>query len=273
MSSIAFIDHPSPQRQDPGGASVLGSKAGIEDGQSEFDKELCEILACAPAFTYRSLAEPQASCLWRWLALSHFFPTLFAAMAERPEAEQERMLVEAAQRGDVASLRTLLERFAPVLYSNVILPRVGVAAEADEMLRDTLSRAAQKLDAFRWTGAGFFPWLRQIAINMIIDRARSRQRQAKMESSLAAHESTLQPMHHAGAEEAAIEQQERAIANRQLREALETLNERYRKAIEMRLIEELSREECAAALSVSVATFDVILHRALTALRKVYGLS
>ena len=94
-----------------------------------------------------------------------------------------------------------------------------------------------------------------------------------MQSALAVHESTVKPLHHAGAEDAAIEEQERAIAHKQLHEALGTLNERYRRAIELRLIDERSREECAAALSVTVATFDVILHRALTALRKVYGLS
>jgi RNA polymerase sigma-70 factor (ECF subfamily) len=36
----------------------------------------------------------------------------------------------------------------------------------------------------------------------------------------------------------------------------------------MRILEERSREEAALALGVSVATFDVVLHRAMAALRK-----
>lgn len=194
-------------------------------------------------------------------------------MTERPESAEERALVESAQRGDGAALRTLLERFSRPLYSAVILPRVGNAADADEVLRDTLSRAVERLDSFRWTGAGFFPWLRQIAVNLIIDRARSRQRKTRFEGALEAHSNTVAPMHHAGADEALIEKQEREVARTQLERALATLNERYRKAVELRVLEERTREECAEALGVTVGNFDVILHRALAALRKAYGVT
>lgn len=195
------------------------------------------------------------------------------AMTERPESAEERALVEAAQRGDGASVRALLERFARPLYSAVILPRVGNAADADEVLRDTLSRAVERLESFRWTGAGFYPWLRQIAINLVIDRARARQRRTKFEQSLETHANTVAPMHHAGADEALIERQERDVARGQLERALSTLNERYRRAVELRVLEERSREECAEAMGVTVGNFDVILHRALAALRKAYGVT
>ena len=195
------------------------------------------------------------------------------AMTERPESAEERALVEAAQRGDGASLRTLIERFARPLYSAVILPRVGNAADADEVLRDTLSRAVERLESFRWTGSGFYPWLRQIAINWVIDRARTRQRRGKLEQKLESHTNTVAPMHHAGADEALIERQERDVARAQLESALATLNERYRRAVELRVLEERSREECAEAMGVTVGNFDVILHRALAALRKAYGVT
>jgi len=49
---------------------------------------------------------------------------------------------------------------------------------------------------------------------------------------------------------------------------MQHLNERYRFAIELRFVEELSREECAARLGVKLGTFDVLLLRALRAFRK-----
>jgi RNA polymerase sigma-70 factor (ECF subfamily) len=49
---------------------------------------------------------------------------------------------------------------------------------------------------------------------------------------------------------------------------LERLNARYRRAIELRFVEELPREECALALEVKIGTFDVLLLRALKAFRK-----
>ena len=53
-------------------------------------------------------------------------------------------------------------------------------------------------------------------------------------------------------------------------EALELLNPRYAQALRLRLLEDRSRAECAEALGVKVNNFDVILHRATKAFRKVY---
>jgi RNA polymerase sigma factor (sigma-70 family) len=192
-------------------------------------------------------------------------------MAQDGATAEERTLVEAAQQGDQQAIRTLLHRFAPPLYSAVILPRIGNPADAEEILRDTLSRAVERLSTFKWTGAGFYPWLRQIAIHLVVDRARRIQRRNRAEDRLEIHAATVQPLHHAGAEELLIEQQERGVALKMLTQAMSQLSERYRMAIELRLLEERPREQCAEALGVSVGNFDVIFHRALQALRKAYG--
>jgi RNA polymerase sigma-70 factor (ECF subfamily) len=52
--------------------------------------------------------------------------------------------------------------------------------------------------------------------------------------------------------------------------SLANLNPRYALALRMRLLEERSREECAGVLDVTVGNFDVILHRASKAFRKVF---
>nr|MBA3538643.1 hypothetical protein [Deltaproteobacteria bacterium] len=49
------------------------------------------------------------------------------------------------------------------------------------------------------------------------------------------------------------------------------LQDRYRTAIDLRLIQELSREECAKRLGVTIGTFDVLLFRAVRAFRKQFG--
>lgn len=179
--------------------------------------------------------------------------------------------MEAAQAGDGAALQRLLDRVARPLYAAVILPRVGNAADAEDILRDALLRGMERLETFRWTGAGVFPWFRQIAVNLVIDHARRNQRRGRMEERFERHVADVAPLHHAGADEALIEAQERASSSRTLEAAMATLNERYRRAIELRLVEERPREDCAAALGVTVGNFDVILHRALAALRKAYG--
>jgi RNA polymerase sigma-70 factor (ECF subfamily) len=42
-------------------------------------------------------------------------------------------------------------------------------------------------------------------------------------------------------------------------------------AIELRLVQELSREECAKRMNVTIGTFDVLLFRAVRAFRKHFG--
>jgi RNA polymerase sigma-70 factor (ECF subfamily) len=179
-------------------------------------------------------------------------------------AAEEKALVEAAQAGDVEAIRLLLD-------AAVILPRIGVAADAEDILRETLIRAIDRLHTFHWTGAGFFPWLRQIAIHQVIDHVRRVQRRARLEERFERQAADVMPLHHAGAEEALIDQQERALSLKTMAAAMDGINDRYRHAITLRLLEERSREECAEALGVTLGNFDVILHRALAALRKAYG--
>ena len=52
--------------------------------------------------------------------------------------------------------------------------------------------------------------------------------------------------------------------------SMERLNPRYALVLRLRLLEERSRQECAEQLGISVNSFDVLLHRAAKAFRKVY---
>jgi RNA polymerase sigma-70 factor (ECF subfamily) len=206
-----------------------------------------------------------------WASLAYGPPRRVTSTGPEAAAAEERALVEAAQAGDREALQRVLDRVARPLYAAVILPRIGNAADAEDILRDALMRGMERIDTYRWTGAGVFPWFRQIAVNLVIDHVRRNQRRGRLEDRFEEHVTSVEPLHRAGADEALIEAQERAAAARTLQAAMSTLNERYRRAVELRLVEERTREECAAALNVTVGNFDVILHRALAALRKAYG--
>ena len=54
-------------------------------------------------------------------------------------------------------------------------------------------------------------------------------------------------------------------------QTMDLIQERYRLAIELRLVQELSREDCAQRLGVAIGTFDVLLFRAVRAFRKCFG--
>jgi DNA-directed RNA polymerase specialized sigma24 family protein len=49
---------------------------------------------------------------------------------------------------------------------------------------------------------------------------------------------------------------------------LASVNPRYRRAIELRFLDDRSREDCARLMEVKLGTFDVLLLRALRAFRQ-----
>ncbi len=190
--------------------------------------------------------------------------------ATQVELEEEQRQVEEAQAGNLDAMRPILERYAQPLYGTVILPRLGDSATAEEVLRDTLATAVEKIRRFTWQGKSIYPWLRQIAINKVYDVHRQAKRSRRLADAMV-HEVAVEtdPETHADAQ--LIADQERAAHRARIAEAMQHIAERYRTAIELRLIQELSREECAKRLGITIGTFDVLLFRAVRAFRKHFG--
>jgi RNA polymerase sigma-70 factor (ECF subfamily) len=185
------------------------------------------------------------------------------------ELEEEQRLIEEARRGNLDAMRPILERYAPPLYSTVILPRLGDTASAEEVLRDTLATAVEKLDKFTWQGRSIYPWLRQVAINKVYDVHRQSKRSRKLADALVHEVDPADP--DALADAQLIADQERRAHRSRIDATLGKLADRYREAIELRLVQELPREECARRLGVAIGTFDVLLFRAVRAFRKQFG--
>ena len=151
----------------------------------------------------------------------------------------------------------------------MLLPRLGSEAAAQDALADTYMRVVEKLDQFEWRGCGIYPWLRIIAMRIALDQLRGRKRETLFEpQDLTRAVENAEKDFQQGIDEAICEKQDREEARVKLDQALSRINKRYAKAIRLRVLEEKSREEAAEALDVTVATFDVVLHRALKSLKK-----
>ncbi|HSQ63390.1 MAG TPA: RNA polymerase sigma factor [Polyangiaceae bacterium] len=184
------------------------------------------------------------------------------------ELEVERVLVERAQAGDRRAMGELLHRHGAVLYATVLLPRLGNEAAAKDALAETYAKVVERIDRFRWQNVGFYPWLRTVALRIAIDSLRARKRTVlwdaeDIEREVDASESST-PI-----DVAVQERRDREEAKARLGQALDAIHPRYARALRMRILEERPREEVAAELGVTPATFDVLLHRATAALRKV----
>jgi RNA polymerase sigma factor (sigma-70 family) len=181
--------------------------------------------------------------------------------------EAERLLCERAQRGDRDALGAILRTHGPRLYRSVLLPRLGSQAAAEEALSSAYMKVVERFHQFSWQSVGVYPWLRVLTLRVALDQLRARKREVLFEQSDIEREIDVAEREARDAD--AIEQHDLAVARRRVESLLGRLNPRYALAIRLRVLEERSRESAAAELGVSVGTFDVVLHRAMAALRKV----
>jgi len=179
--------------------------------------------------------------------------------------EQERGVIERLQSGDRTAFAELYGWYGDRIYRQAILPRLPNRELAEDCLRDTFRTALEKIDTYTIQQRSIFFWLRRIAINKAIDTHRRRKRDHLLSEAVATEQKTT------GQSSPRPDRQLEVNDIRKMVDAsLSLLNERYATVLRMRLIEDKSREECAEHLGVTVGNFDVILHRAAKAFRKVY---
>ena len=183
-----------------------------------------------------------------------------------PPIEEERAVVQRIRQGDREAAGVLFQWFADGLYLRAILPRLPIPELAEDVLKDTFKTALEKIETFKEHDRSIFFWLRRIAIHRAIDVHRRHKRDRKP------HEHVEDTIDRTMAQPPPNPDRAPEIAEtrEQVDQALAQLNPRYAKALRMRLIEDQDREDCAKALGVTVGNFDVILHRAAKAFRKVY---
>jgi RNA polymerase sigma-70 factor (ECF subfamily) len=189
-------------------------------------------------------------------------------LKRRAESDaKDHLLVDRAQQGDRVALGELLHKYGPGLYRSVLLPRLGTETAAKEALAETYAKVVANISKFTWQNVGFYPWLRTVALRIALDQLRAKKRLVLFEEDDLAREidsaQTTTPV-----EQQISDQRDREAARVKVEQALARINPRYARAIRLRVLEERPREEVAAELGVTPATFDVLLHRAIASLKK-----
>ncbi len=183
------------------------------------------------------------------------------------ELEAEEHLCQRARAGDRTALGSLLEQHGPRLYRAVLLPRLGNRALAEEALSLTYLRVVERIGTFEWQKVGIYPWLRVVAMRIALDLIRARKREVLFDTNDLERE--VDDAERETRDAAALEAHDLGVARARVLSLLDRLNPRYAQAIRLRVLEERPRAEAAAELGVTVGTIDVVLHRAMAALRKV----
>ena len=175
----------------------------------------------------------------------------------------EKNFNELAQRActDERAFEELYEYFFPRVY-NFIYARLKNSADADDITSIAFMKMNENLDRYDPSKAAFSTWLFRIVTNAIIDHTRQKNRQQETEwddyFDPAAPEYT-EPEAQALTDE----------GNRELLKALDTLNERERRIVELKFFSELDTKSIAEILSMSESNVRVTLHRTLAKLKKI----
>lgn len=184
-----------------------------------------------------------------------------------PAAFDEQELVSRAQAGDNEAFASLVERYQNKIYrlaKNITQNN----EDAEDVLQEAFLKAYSHLDSFQ-RNAKFYTWIVRIAVNEALMKLRKRKsdRTVPLDEPVDTGEETVN-------REIAVwdDNPEQRYSNEEmqqiLNEAVESLKPDFRAVFALRDIEEMSTEETAEALGISVPAVKSRLLRARLALRE-----
>jgi RNA polymerase sigma-70 factor (ECF subfamily) len=193
-----------------------------------------------------------------------------------PDTDQ---LLDRASRGDPAARQELLRRHRERLRKMVTVHldrRLAARVDPSDVVQDTLAEAAEKLSAYiRQRPLAFYPWLRQLAWDRLVELHRRHVRAVKRSVRREEPDALLLPDESANQLATRLVDQGSSPSEQVLREelrgrvraALARLPDGDREVLVLRHLEQLPTAEAAAVLGIGQGAFKSRHLRALQRLR------
>lgn len=179
------------------------------------------------------------------------------------EAASERLWVARAQKGDQEAFAVLVGRHQRQVYQ-LAMRMLRDEDEASEATQEVFLAAWQHLRSFRGD-ARLATWLYRITYNHCLKVSESRRRDQEARQALADASRESQPVNQLSAAMAlAAERDVQAT----VRQQIDQLPQKYRRALVLRHLQDLSYEEMADVMSVPIGTVKTQLFRARTLLKE-----
>jgi RNA polymerase sigma-70 factor, ECF subfamily len=177
-------------------------------------------------------------------------------------------MVAQVKKGDQEAFEGIVDLFKDKIYRHCYR-MVGNGHEAEDLAQETFLRAYRNISKYN-NEFKFSTWIYRIATNLCIDRLRKKKPDyyldaevpgtdgANMYSQLSADD----PL-----PEQVVTENERW---NELQEEIMKLPEKYRTAIVLKYVEDLSLEEISQIMDIPVPTVKTRIHRGREALKKVF---
>jgi RNA polymerase sigma factor (sigma-70 family) len=182
-------------------------------------------------------------------------------------SDEERRLVEAAQRGEVESFNGLVRLYEGRVY-NLCYRMLGDPDSAADATQDAFLSAFRNLRSFR--GGSFRSWMLRIATNTCYDVLRARKRRPSVSLDVDADdEDDASPLQIADVAESPDDFAIRRELAAAIQSSLGTLPEEQRLILILSDIQGLAYEEIAEITSTNLGTVKSRLSRGRARLREV----
>ena len=183
------------------------------------------------------------------------------------DATDESVLVALAKGGDARAFSELVRRYERKIFR--LAKHITQSQEdAEDVLQETFLKAYEHLDDFQGNSK-FYTWVVRIAVNESLMKLRKRKtdRTVSLDDSIDTGEETIVreiAVWEGNPEERYSQEELREI----LEKAIDSLRPAFRTVFLLRDVEELSTEETAAALELSIPAVKSRLLRARLQLRE-----
>ncbi|MBI4510480.1 MAG: sigma-70 family RNA polymerase sigma factor [Deltaproteobacteria bacterium] len=179
------------------------------------------------------------------------------AQSQATSRDSDEPLIDRFLKGDMAAFDELVRKYQRPLYG-LAMRYVRDADDAKDVSQKAFVRAFESLSKFRQAST-FRTWLYRITVNLALNHVRDR----KPNDPVAAEQLAAEPCVYERASEKESKQR--------LRAALESLPQKQRLVVELRIYEELPFCEVAEIAGCSENAAKVNFHHAVKKLREAMG--
>jgi len=178
----------------------------------------------------------------------------------------EARLAKLSLSGDRRAFAELVDLYKDKIF-HLAYRMLGNAHEAEDIVQETFLRVFKNLDRYDETQK-FSTWIYRIGTNLCIDRLRKRKSAYSLDADMPDGEGADWYSLLPGNEETPEKQLILSETQAQVREAIDTLPEKYKSIVILRYIHDLSLQEIGEILDMPVTTVKTRVHRGREYLRK-----
>jgi len=170
--------------------------------------------------------------------------------------EDDERLIAKAQEGDLYSFDLLVKKYQKKIYA-LAYRMVKNHDAADDMAQETFINAYSSIKSFK-LGYSFYTWLYRICVNLSINYLK-RQKFVISESQF---EEEVSPLEKKTESEDPLNLLVQKEQEKKIEQAIDSLPPKYKTVFVLRVYEDLSYEEIAQTLKISLGTVMSRLFRA-----------